>query len=125
MREDGTGAQPVAVVTGGSSGIGAAIARRLSGAGWHCVLLARRRERLEPLAAELGGAWMVCDVSDRDAVDHTAAAIEERHPAVRLLVNGAGIPGRQSFLEGTPERIEQVLRTNYLGSVWCLLAFLT
>jgi NAD(P)-dependent dehydrogenase (short-subunit alcohol dehydrogenase family) len=111
-------------VTGGSSGIGAAIARRLAARGWYCVLIARRRERLEPLAAELGGDWVVCDVGDREAVDRAAATITERHPAVRLLVNNAGIPARQGFLDGDPERIEQVLRVNYLGSVWCLRAFL-
>jgi NAD(P)-dependent dehydrogenase (short-subunit alcohol dehydrogenase family) len=116
--------QPVAVVTGGSSGIGAAIARSLAAAGWHTVLIARGRERLEPLAAELAGEWVACDVADRGAVDRAAAEIRERHPAIRLLVNGAGIPGRQSFLDGGPERIEQVLRVNYLGSVWCLRAFL-
>jgi 3-oxoacyl-[acyl-carrier protein] reductase len=41
-----------------------------------------------------------------------------------VLVNSAGIPARQGFLGGRPERIEQVLRVNYLGSVWCLRAFL-
>jgi short-subunit dehydrogenase len=43
---------------------------------------------------------------------------------VKLLVNNAGIPGRASFLDGDSERIEQVVRTNYLGGVWCLRAFL-
>ena len=119
-----TEGQPVAVVTGGSSGIGAAIARRLAGSGWHCVLLARRRELLEPLAAELGGEWAICDVGDREAVEQTAAQITERHPELRLLVQSAGIPARRGFLDGGPERIEQVLRVNYLGSVWCLRAFL-
>ena len=48
----------------------------------------------------------------------------ERHPAVKLLVNNAGIPGRSSFLEADPEQIELVTGVNYLGSVWCLRAFL-
>ena len=48
----------------------------------------------------------------------------ERHPQVKLLVNNAGIPARATFLDGDPERIEQVMRTNYLGGVWCLRAFL-
>jgi uncharacterized protein len=119
-----TGSAPVAVITGGSSGIGAAIARRLAGGGWHCVLIARGRERLEPLAAELGGDAVVCDVSEREAVDEAAAAIVERHPAIRLLVNSAGLPARTGFLDGDPERIERVTRVNYLGSVWSLRAFL-
>ena len=53
-----------------------------------------------------------------------AAAIQERHPAVHLLVNNAGIPGRRGFASIEPERLEEVLRTNYLGGVWCLRAFL-
>jgi short-subunit dehydrogenase len=116
--------QPVAVVTGASSGIGEALARRLSGDGWRCVLLARREDRLERLAAELGGEAEPCDVSDRDEVERVAAAVTERHPRVKLLVNNAGIAARASFLEAEAERIERVLAVNYLGSVWCLRAFL-
>jgi short-subunit dehydrogenase len=89
-----------------------------------CVLLARREERLRPLAEELGGEYEVCDVSDRDAVEAAAARVRERHPQIKLLVNNAGISARADFLSGAPERIEQVMRTNYLGSVWCLRAFL-
>jgi short-subunit dehydrogenase len=107
-------------VTGASSGIGAAIARALAARGWHTVLIARREERLRELAAELGGEYEVCDVSDREAVARAAAAIRGRHPQIQLLVNNAGIPGRAGFLEIEPERVEQVLRVNYLGTVWCL-----
>jgi short-subunit dehydrogenase len=114
----------VAVITGASSGIGAQLARELTGRGWLCVLLARREERLRALAEELGGEYEVCDVSERDAVEAVAARVRERHPQVKLLVNNAGISGRADFLSGDPERIEQVLRTNYLGSLWCLRAFL-
>ena len=114
----------VAVVTGASSGIGAALARRLSADGWHCVLLARRRERLEALASELGAEYEVCDVSDPAAVQRAAAAVIERHPQISLLVNNAGIPGRSSFLQIEPEKIEEVMRVNYYGSIWSLAAFL-
>jgi hypothetical protein len=113
--------QRLAVVTGASSGIGAEIARQLAGRGWLCVLLARREDRLQALAQEIGGEYEVCDVTDRDAVDRTAARILERHPQVQLLVNNAGIPARSTFLEGDPET---VMRTNYLGGIWCLRAFL-
>jgi uncharacterized protein len=110
----------IAVVTGASSGIGAEIARALARRGWHCVLLARREERLRPLAEEIGGEFAVCDVTDRAAVLEIAA----RHPRIDLLVNNAGVAGRTSFLDGDPETIERVLQTNYLGAVWCLQAFL-
>ena len=112
------------MVTGGSSGIGAAIARALAGRGWTCVLLARGEERLRALADEVDGEYEVCDVGDRDAVDRTAAAVLARHRQVGLLVNNAGIPARTSFVDGDPERIELVTRVNYLGGVWCLRAFL-
>jgi NAD(P)-dependent dehydrogenase (short-subunit alcohol dehydrogenase family) len=114
----------VAVLTGGSSGIGAALARELGEDGWLCVLLARGEERLREIAAEVGGEHEVCDVSDREAVDEVAARVTERHPRVKLLVNSAGIPARADFVSGDAERIERVLRTNYLGSVWALRAFL-
>ena len=109
--------QRIAVITGASSGIGTEIARALARLDWHCVLLARREERLRTLAGEIGAEYEVCDVTDRAAVDAVAA----RHPRVDLLVNNAGVPARASFLEGD---VETVLRTNYLGGIWCLRAFL-
>src|ERR687891_1776773 len=113
----------VAVVTGASSGIGEATARELSRRGWHCVLLARRADRLAALAAELGAEWETCDVSDRAQVDEVATRVLARHPRLSLLVNNAGVAARGSFLEIDPELIERAMRVNYLGSVWCLRAF--
>jgi short-subunit dehydrogenase len=114
----------VAVVTGASSGIGAALTRALSSRGWQCVILGRRAERLQQIADDTGAEVEICDVSDRGQVEETAARVLERHPAVSLLVNNAGIPAHGTFLSASPERIEQVIRTNYLGSVWVLRAFL-
>jgi NAD(P)-dependent dehydrogenase (short-subunit alcohol dehydrogenase family) len=115
----------VAVVTGASSGIGAAIARALAAKGWRLVLLARNEERLHEVASETGAEHELCDVSDRAQVDRVAQVVRQRHPAIQLLVNNAGIPGGgRGFLDLEPERIEQLVRTNYLGSVWCLRAFL-
>jgi short-subunit dehydrogenase len=113
----------VAVITGGSSGIGAALARRLAGS-FRCILVARGRERLERVAREVDGEAEVCDVGDRAAVEQLARRVGERYRAVHLLVNNAGVPGRQGFVELPAERIEEVLRINYLGSVWCARAFL-
>jgi short-subunit dehydrogenase len=114
----------IAVVTGASSGIGEAVARALARRGVRAVLVARREERLRALAAELEGEWEVCDVGERSQVERAAAAIAERHPRVSLLVNNAGIPARADFLRAEPERIEEVLRVNYLGGVWWLRALL-
>jgi len=113
----------IAVVTGASSGIGEATARELSRRGWHCVLLARRADRLEAVGTEIGGEWEVCDVRDREQVDEVAGRVLARHPAVTLLVNNAGVPARGSFLEIDPELVERVIAVNYLGGVWCLRAF--
>jgi short-subunit dehydrogenase len=88
------------------------------------VLLARREDRLRALTAELGAEFEVCDVGRRDEVERVAAAVTERHPRIQLLVNNAGIPGRAGFATIDPERLEEVLRVNYLGAVWCLRAFL-
>jgi short-subunit dehydrogenase len=111
----------IAVVTGASSGIGAEIARLLSRNDYRCVLLARREDRIRALAAEIDGEYEVCDVTDRAAVDAVAARVLERHPALAVLVNNAGVPARATFLDGDPL---PALQTNYLGGVWCLRAFL-
>ena len=114
----------IAVVTGASSGIGEATTRELARRRWHCVLLARRQERLEAIASEIGGEAEVCDVTDRAQVEEVAARVLERHPRIALLVNNAGVPGRGTFVTAEPEMVERVLRTNYLGGVWCSRAYL-
>lgn len=116
--------QRIAVVTGASSGIGEATVRLLASLGWRCVLVARREELLQAIATDVGGEVEVCDVADRASVEAMAARVLERHPAVHLLVNNAGIPARGSFLTIDPERIEAVTRVNYLGGAWCTRAFL-
>jgi NAD(P)-dependent dehydrogenase (short-subunit alcohol dehydrogenase family) len=107
----------VAVVTGASSGIGAALCRALRRDGWHVVGLSRSPA---PDADE----HETCDVADRAAVDDAAVRVLERHPRIELLVNNAGIAGREEFLGASPELIEKLIATNYLGSVWSLRAFL-
>jgi NADP-dependent 3-hydroxy acid dehydrogenase YdfG len=76
----------VAVVTGGSSGIGAATARRLAAEGFDVVVGARRLDRLEPLAMEIGGRALPLDVTDPSSVESFAAALDR----VDVLVNNAG-----------------------------------
>jgi NAD(P)-dependent dehydrogenase (short-subunit alcohol dehydrogenase family) len=107
----------VAVVTGASSGIGAELCRELRRRGWHVVGLSRRPA---PEADE----HEECDVADRATMEAVAARVLERHPRIDLLANNAGIPAGGNFLTADPERIEAVIDTNYLGSVWCVRAFL-
>lgn len=76
----------VAIVTGASSGIGAAAARRLAADGFHVVLGARRTDRIETLAKEIGGTAHHLDVTDQASVDAFAEAV----PAAEVLVNNAG-----------------------------------
>lgn len=78
--------RPVAVVTGASSGIGEATARRLATEGYEVVCAARRMDRLRALAADIDGRAVELDVRD----DASVSALEEQVPACRLLVNNAG-----------------------------------
>ena len=98
--------------------------RALAQRDWRTVLLARREDRLRALAEEVGGEYEVCDVGRREDVERVAAKVSDRHPQIQLLVNNAGIPGRAGFVAIDDERLEEVLRVNYLGGVWCLRAFL-
>ena len=70
----------------------------------------------------MDGEFETCDVADRAQVDDLAARVGERHDAIRLLVNSAGIRARGTFLELDAERIEAVTNTNYLAGVWCVRA---
>ncbi|MFM7322086.1 MAG: SDR family oxidoreductase, partial [Armatimonadota bacterium] len=79
--------RPVAVVTGASSGIGAATARHLASAGFHVVVGARRVDRIEALAREIGGESRPLDVADPASVDAFCAPLPEE---IALLVNNAG-----------------------------------
>ncbi|MGV9709191.1 SDR family NAD(P)-dependent oxidoreductase [Gordonia sp. NPDC003424] len=76
----------IAVVTGASSGIGAATARQLAGQGYHVVLGARRTELVDELAAEIGGTGRALDVTDDASVDAFVAGLD----VVHVLVNNAG-----------------------------------
>jgi len=104
-----------AVVTGASSGIGAAAARALAGDGWQLVLGARRLERLQELAAEIGGARLGhLDVTDPDSVAEFCAAV----PDCRLLVNNAGgALGLQPVAEADEAQWSSMYESNALGTM--------
>jgi NADP-dependent 3-hydroxy acid dehydrogenase YdfG len=107
----------VGVVTGASSGIGEAVARVLAGAGMRLVLAARRIDRLETLAASLGGEPLVCRTDMRVEADVLAlfAAARERFGGVDVLVNNAGLGRSAPVTSGETERWREMLEVNVLG----------
>ena len=103
-----------AVVTGASSGIGAATARALAEAGYRVVCAARRTDRIEPLAAEIGGVAVACDITDPAQVDALAAAVGDR---LDLLVNNAGgAVGTETLAEADFDAWVTMFETNVLGA---------
>jgi NADP-dependent 3-hydroxy acid dehydrogenase YdfG len=107
-----TGRRGTAVVTGASSGIGAATARRLARDGFDVVCAARRRDRLEALAAEIGGRAVVLDVTSAESVAELAAAV----PECVLLVNDAGgAIGLEPVAQADPADWQAMYDVNVLG----------
>lgn len=118
-----------ALVTGASSGIGRSLALRLAREGARVSLLARRREALEAVAAEVAAAGgearlEVCDVADRAAAEASAARAVDALGPVELLVNNAGYGRHRRFVDHEVEDIERMLRVNTLGSVYLTKALL-
>ncbi|HKN98518.1 MAG TPA: SDR family NAD(P)-dependent oxidoreductase [Pseudonocardiaceae bacterium] len=113
--------QPVAVVTGASSGIGEATARELAKAGFHVVLGARRMDRLTRIAEEIGGTALPLDVTDNTSVDAFAAAV----PSARVLVNNAGgALGAERVADADEEHWRWMWEANVLGTLRVSRAFL-
>ena len=118
-------AERIAVVTGASSGIGAASTRQLARAGFHVVAGARRTDRLTPLAEEVGATTLPLDVTDPASVDAFAAAVGDRHGHADLLVNNAGTAlGLDPVAEGSDQDWQTMLDTNVVGLLRVTRAFL-
>jgi len=111
----------VAVVTGASSGIGAATARLLAAAGYDVVIAARRLDRLKDLAAEIGARAVALDVTDRAAVDRFAATL----PKVDVLFNNAGAAfGADPVATADPQDWRDMFELNVMGTLHVTQALL-
>ena len=115
----------VAVVTGASSGIGEATARALAADGHRVALLARRADRIQALADELGSAIAIAaDVTDRDSLVAAAGRVRDELGAADVLVNNAGVMLLGPFI--SEQRIEhrRMVETNLLGAMTATEVFL-
>jgi NADP-dependent 3-hydroxy acid dehydrogenase YdfG len=102
-----------AVVTGASGGIGAATARSLAEAGFHVICAARRTDRIEALAAEIGGTAIACDVTSEQSVAGLAAAVGDR---LDVLVNNAGgALGSTPVADASSEEWRGMYEVNVIG----------
>ncbi|HEY8583618.1 MAG TPA: SDR family oxidoreductase [Capillimicrobium sp.] len=120
--------QPVFVITGASTGIGAATARHAVEAGHRVVLAARSADKLEALAAELGGderaLAVPTDVTDFGAQEALIATAAERFGRVDVVFANAGFGAARGFLEETPEFWRDMVLTNVLGAAYTIRAAL-
>jgi len=111
-----------AVVTGASSGIGEEMGRQLARRGMRVALVARRMERLEALAAEIGAAGgtagaYACDVADPESVSACARQVRSALGDPDLLVNCAGYARHVLFKDHDTRDIQRMMQTNYMGTV--------
>lgn len=112
------------VVTGASSGIGAATVRLLSASGFGVVALARREDRLRDLAKETGCEYYVCDVTDRQRMEEVAAHIAQTAPISGVVVNAGGAHGADSVAQGKVEDWQWMYDVNVVGAVNTVQVFL-
>lgn len=126
MSENQTVQEHVAVITGASSGIGAATARALAADGYKVALLARRVDRIETLASELGaGAIAIeADVTDRDQLVAAAQRVQDELGGADVLVNNAGTMLLGPFSSALQGDYRTMIEANLLGAITTTEVFL-
>jgi NAD(P)-dependent dehydrogenase (short-subunit alcohol dehydrogenase family) len=112
-----------AVVTGGGSGLGRAMATRLAAGGYHVVVAGRTESSLTEVASRTGGTAVVTDVRSLDSVTALFDVVRDRFGRLDLLVNNAGMFGRGGWLADlAPADWQDVVDTNLTGAFWCAQA---
>src|SRR6185503_3855099 len=119
----------VAVVTGGASGIGLAIAERLSGLGCQVALVDARADRLPSAGQRIDATGQrvsthECNIADYDQLLALFNQIVSKHGRVNVLVNSAGVSLAGRFMDASLDDFEWVMRVNFWGTVYCCRAFL-
>jgi NADP-dependent 3-hydroxy acid dehydrogenase YdfG len=116
----------VAVITGASSGIGAATARALAGDGSNLALLGRRLDRIEALAVELGDSAIAiaADVTDRDSLVTAANRVQAELGGADVLINNAGVMLLAPFSSEQRHELRQMVEVNLLGAMTATEVFL-
>jgi NADP-dependent 3-hydroxy acid dehydrogenase YdfG len=118
---------PTLLITGASTGIGAATAKHAVEAGWNVVLSARSEDKLRALAAEVGednALVATCDVTDWDAQQQLVAQALERFGQIDAAFANAGSGAKRGFLEEDPEQWRSMVLTNVLGPALTIRAVL-
>ena len=117
----------VLLITGASTGIGAATARRAVDGGWNVVVSARSEDRLQDLVAELGeerACAKRCDVTEFDQQEELVAAALDRFGRIDAAFANAGFGAKRGFLEEDPEQWRSMVLTNVLGVAFTIRAVL-
>ena len=117
------------VITGGSSGIGFAVAQRFRDLGAQIVLLADTPDKLDAAVEALGGSparvsAIVCDIGDPVAVTHSMEAILSEHGVPDVLINNAGFAVYRAFEQSDAAEIERLFEVNFAGHIRCTKAVL-
>jgi NADP-dependent 3-hydroxy acid dehydrogenase YdfG len=119
---------PVMLITGASTGIGAATARRAVEAGYRVALGARSADRLQALASDLGGQdhaiAVPTDVTDFDAQEHFVKQTLGAFGRLDVAFANAGFGAKRGFLEGEPDQWREMVLTNVLGAAYTIRATL-
>jgi NADP-dependent 3-hydroxy acid dehydrogenase YdfG len=113
---------PVFLITGASTGIGAATARQAAEAGYRLVLAARSTDKLDALAEELGGLAVTCDVTEWDQQQALVKAALDAYGRIDVAFANAGFGGPRGFQEGDPEQWKAMVLTNVYGAALTIRA---
>ncbi len=121
---DLSGKVAVVLGAGGKDNMGQEIARKLAGAGAKVVVTGRKPEPLQEIAAEIGGDWMLCDISNKAEVEALASETVKRHGRVDMAINATGWGLLKSLHDITEEELDQIVGLQFKGVHYFLSAFI-